>query len=354
VSVQKDQTVKGVLLAFAAFAAYAWSDASVKLIEGQLSPYQSSFLGAVFCLVGLPFIMKNGDRWGDIVRTTNRPLWLLRFVAQAGGTIGSVTAFTHLSMAEAFALIFLLPSFVTIMSVIFLKEQVGYRRWAAVVIGFIGVMVVLRPGFRELSIGHLGAVFGGLSGAISIVVFRAMGPSEKNISLYGAGVLGTLIVCGALALPGFQAPTAMQWVWLAGYGLLAALAAILTMYAATYILDAGGHHPHHRLRHADADPRAGSRHATAACGWYGCPGRGSDGARGWRRKTLAEAFDWGRRSKRSHSCARHRNQATARPRREICVYLKESSAPKDLGALDSCDEHRNDGGKVTMGLFHPT
>ncbi|WJH39937.1 DMT family transporter [Aliirhizobium terrae] len=232
---QKDQTLKGVLLAFAAFAAYAWSDASVKLIEGQLSPYQSSFLGAVFCIVGLPFIMKAGDRWSDIVRTTNRPLWLLRFIAQAGGTIGSVTAFTHLSMAEAFALIFLLPSFVTIMSVIFLKEQVGYRRWAAVVIGFIGVMVVLRPGFRELSIGHLGAVFGGLSGAISIVVFRAMGPSEKNISLYGAGVLGTLIVCGALALPGFQAPTAMQWVWLAGYGLLAALAAILVMYAAAYV-----------------------------------------------------------------------------------------------------------------------
>ncbi len=232
---QKDQPLKGVLLAFAAFAAYAWSDASVKLIEGELNPIQSSFLGAVFCLVGLPFIMKKGDRWADIFNTTNRPLWLLRFVAQAGGTIGSVTAFTHLSMAEAFALIFLLPSFVTIMSVIFLKEKVGYRRWAAVVIGFIGVMVVLRPGFRELSIGHLGAVFGGLSGAISIVIFRAMGPKEKNISLYGAGVLGTLAVCGALAIPGFQAPTAMQWVWLAGYGLLAALASILVMYAATHI-----------------------------------------------------------------------------------------------------------------------
>ncbi|KQQ72608.1 transporter [Rhizobium sp. Leaf321] len=231
---QKDQPLKGVLIAFAAFAAYAWSDASVKLIEGQLSPYQSSFLGAVFCLVGLPFLMKKGDRWTDIVNTTNRPLWILRFVAQAGGTIGSVTAFTHLSMAEAFALIFLLPSFVTIMSVLFLKEQVGYKRWAAVLIGFVGVMVVLRPGFRELSIGHLGAVFGGLSGAISIVVFRAMGPSEKNISLYGAGVLGTLVVCGLLALPGFQAPTAMQWLWLAGYGLLAALGSILVMSAATH------------------------------------------------------------------------------------------------------------------------
>lgn len=230
----KDQQLTGVLIAFVSFAAFAFSDASVKLLEGTLSPYQAAFLGAIFGLIGLPFLMKSGDRWTDIFSTTNRPLWILRFAAQAGGTIGSVTAFTHLSMAEAFALIFLLPSFVTIMSVIFLKEKVGVRRWGAVLIGFIGVMVVLRPGFRELSIGHLGAVFGGLSGAISIVVFRAMGPSEKNISLYGAGVLGTLIVCGALAIPGFQVPTAMQWVWLAGYGGFAALAAILLMYAVNY------------------------------------------------------------------------------------------------------------------------
>jgi drug/metabolite transporter (DMT)-like permease len=47
-------------------------------------------------------------------------------------------------------------------------------------------------------------------------------------------VLGTLVVCGALAIPGFMAPTAIQWVWLAGYGLLAALAAILLMYAANH------------------------------------------------------------------------------------------------------------------------
>lgn len=233
-NVSADHALKGVLIAFVSFAAFAFSDASVKLLEGTLSPYQASFLGAIFGAMALPFIMKPGDRWTDIFATTNRPLWILRFAAQAGGTIGSVTAFTHLSMAEAFALIFLLPSFVTIMSVLFLKEKVGFRRWGAVIIGFVGVMIVLRPGFRELSIGHLGAVFGGLSGAISIVIFRAMGPSEKNISLYGAGVLGTLVVCGALAIPGFQVPTMMQWVWLAGYGGFAAIAAILLMYAAAY------------------------------------------------------------------------------------------------------------------------
>ena len=82
-------------------------------------------------------------------RTTNIKLWLLRTLTAAMGVIGSVVAFTHLSMAEAFALIFLLPAFVTILSVLFLKEQVGWRRWSAVIIGFIGVLVVLRPGFAN-------------------------------------------------------------------------------------------------------------------------------------------------------------------------------------------------------------
>ncbi len=116
-----------------------------------------------------------------------------------------------------------------------MKEKVGINRWAAVIIGFVGVLVVLRPGFRELSIGHLGAVFGGLSGAISIVVFRAMGPSEKNISLYGAGMLGTVVVCGLLAIPQLTMPDAVQWAYVAGYGIFAAVAAILLMYAAAYV-----------------------------------------------------------------------------------------------------------------------
>jgi drug/metabolite transporter (DMT)-like permease len=232
--VRTDQTLKGVSLAFLSFAAFSWSDASVKMIEGALTPFEMGFWGAVFMLAGFPFLLKKDDRWYDAFRSTNRPLWILRFFSAAMGTIGSVAAFTYLSMAEAFALIFLLPSFVTIMSVIFLKETVGIRRWSAVVIGFIGVLVVLRPGFRELSIGHLGAVFAGLSGAISIIVYRAMGPTEKNISLYGAGIVGVLVVLGILMIPDFRWPTLIEWVMLAGYGLLAAFATIMLMYAANH------------------------------------------------------------------------------------------------------------------------
>ncbi len=222
----------GIFLAFVSYAAFAISDACVKFLDGTLSPYETAFFGAVLGLLVVPFTKKANDEWLDMLRTTNRKMWLLRTVTAAMGVIGSVTAFTHLSMAEAFALIFLLPAFVTILSVVFLNEQVGWRRWLAVAIGFAGVMVVLRPGFRELSIGHLGALAGGMSGAISIIIFRLMGEHEKRISLYTSGLVGPIVICGALMLPSYEAPNTMQWVYLAGYGLLAALANVLLMLAA--------------------------------------------------------------------------------------------------------------------------
>jgi len=226
------QAVRGVLLGFASFAIFAFSDASVKLIRGELPPYESAFFGALCGLTVLPFLLRPGDRWSDVFATANLPLWLVRFFAFPAGVIGSVTAFSHLPMAEAFVLIFLQPAFVTVMSVFFLKEHVGVRRWSAVATGFIGVLIVLRPGFRQLGIGHFGAIFAGLGGAVSVVCFRAAGPTEKRVSLLGAGTLGGVVVCGLLTAPHFVEPNLHQWLELAGYGLLAAVANVVMMHAA--------------------------------------------------------------------------------------------------------------------------
>ncbi|CAM0998316.1 EamA domain-containing protein [Rhodanobacter sp. Root179] len=222
---------KGVLLGFMAFAAFALSDAFVKLLRGSLPPYEAVFFGAMLGLTALPFIKGRGDRWRDVVRAQRQGLWLVRAVASAIGSISAVVAFTALPMAEAFALIFLLPIFVTILSVLVLKEHVGWRRWSAVVAGFIGVLVVLRPGFRVLGIGHLAAIICGLSGAISMIALRMAGPHEKRITLYGAGMIGSLLFAGLMMLADFRWPGLVQWLFLLGYGLLAALASVLLMLA---------------------------------------------------------------------------------------------------------------------------
>ncbi|WP_333682044.1 DMT family transporter [Dyella sp.] len=223
--------LKGILLGFASFAAYAISDAFVKSLHGSVQPYESVFFGAAFGLAALPFIMKKGDRWRGAVTAQRPSLWWVRALAGAGGNIASVTAFTLLPMAEVFTMIFLMPIFVTILSVIFLKEHVGWRRWSAVFVGFLGVLVVLRPGFRALGVGDIAGLICGLFAAASVVALRMAGPHEKRISLYGAGVMGPLIVGGLLMLSHFHWPNLHEWGLLAGYGLLAALAGVLLMYA---------------------------------------------------------------------------------------------------------------------------
>jgi drug/metabolite transporter (DMT)-like permease len=223
--------LKGVLLGFMAFAAFAFSDAFVKSLRGSLPAYEAVFFGATLGLTALPFIKGRHDRWSEVLRAQRQGLWLVRALTSAIGSTAAVIAFTALPMAEAFALIFLMPIFVTILSVVVLKEHVGWRRWSAVVAGFVGVLVVLRPGFRVLGIGHLAALVCGLSGAISMIALRLAGPHEKRITLYGAGVVGSLLVTGLLMVSNFHWPDSGQWLLLLGYGLLAALASILLMLA---------------------------------------------------------------------------------------------------------------------------
>lgn len=222
---------KGVLLGFLAFAAYAFSDAFVKSLRGSLPAYEATFFGAALGLAALPFIKDRADRWREVLQPRHPGLYLVRAGASAVGSISAVIAFTALPMAEAFALIFLLPVFVTILSVLVLKEHVGWRRWSAVVAGFIGVLVVLRPGFRVLGIGHLAAIVCGLSGAISMIALRLAGPHEKRVSLFGAGIVGTMLVSSLLMLAHFHWPQPRQWGLLLGYGLLSALGSVLLMLA---------------------------------------------------------------------------------------------------------------------------
>ncbi|KAA2213317.1 DMT family transporter [Pseudoroseomonas oryzae] len=223
--------LKGVLLAFLAYAVFAISDASVKLLKGGLNAYEIIFWGALMGFTILPLVRRPGERYRDVFSASDWRLWIMRAVAALAGSLGSVMAFTWLPMAEAFALLFLLPAFVTILSVVLLKEHVGWRRWGAVAMGFIGVLVVLRPGFRELNPGHAGALMGALASAVTIVMLRALGAREKRVSLYGAGLVGPLLGGFIMMLPGFLWPSLEQWVFLLGYGMLAAAGNALLMLA---------------------------------------------------------------------------------------------------------------------------
>ncbi len=224
-------THKGVLLGLAAYAAFSFSDAFIKLLKGGVPLLQLMFLGALLGLLALPWVKQPGEQWRDLLRPCLPGIWLARVLSGAVNAFGALLAFTHLPMAEAFALIFLMPIFVTLLSVLVLKEQVGWRRWLAVLAGFAGVLVVLRPGFRELHWGHLGAIVCGLAGAIGVILVRLAGGREKRLALYATPLLGNLLIAGGLMLPQWMWPTPQQWSYVLGYGLLSALGTVLLLHA---------------------------------------------------------------------------------------------------------------------------
>jgi drug/metabolite transporter (DMT)-like permease len=226
---------KGILLAFVAFAVFAWGDAVVKEIGHGLGPFEVTFFGYLIPFLLSPVFMKPGDRLLDLVRW-NRP-WLmgLRVFLIAATTPLSVMAFRSLPFAEAFALLFLMPSLVTVLSIFVLKENVRWRRGLAVCAAFIGVLIIVRPGFREFLPGHLAALATALCAAGGVITGRMIGHAEKRFTLIGTVFLATTLLAGILMIPGFAWPTAHQWALLLAFAATAfvaqALFIIATMYA---------------------------------------------------------------------------------------------------------------------------
>jgi S-adenosylmethionine uptake transporter len=227
--------IKGIVLAFLAFAVFAWGDAVVKAIGHDIDPFEVTFFGYLIPLALSPVFMKPGDSVLDLVRW-NRP-WLmgLRVFSIAITTPLSVMAFRSLPFAEAFAILFLMPSLVTVLSILVLKEHVRWRRGLAVCAAFIGMLIIVRPGFKEFLPGHLAAIAAALCAAGGVITGRMIGQTEKRYTLIGTVFLATTALAGVLMIPGFSWPTSDQWLLLLGFAATAfvaqALFIVATMYA---------------------------------------------------------------------------------------------------------------------------
>lgn len=200
--------LKGIAVGFLAYGLYSTADASIKALGATLPVFEILFfVMTVHCLT-LLVAKPRHEQWLDIFRWRNPKLVTVRVICAVGGGICSVYAFTTLPLAEAYALIFLMPAFATMLSIPLLGEEVGWRRWLAVAVGFAGVLLVVKPGFRELHLGHLLAAFAAVFGAITVIVLRVLGPTEKRITLLSAIYIAAVVVNGALMLPEFTPP---QW-----------------------------------------------------------------------------------------------------------------------------------------------
>jgi drug/metabolite transporter (DMT)-like permease len=185
--------VPGLLFAGLTYLLYATSDAIVKLLASRYPVAEIMVFHAGFAMivVGGVLLREGGFRglW------PRRPLLVTARGLLAGlGTVLTYHAFQLLPLAEVYAIAFATPILVTVLSVPLLGEKVGLHRWGAAVAGFVGILVMLRPGSVQPSIGHLLAFGGAACGAGVIIILRKIGGRERPGTLVMAVMGGLLAV----------------------------------------------------------------------------------------------------------------------------------------------------------------
>jgi len=194
---------RAILLMLAAVGLFALMDAGLKLLSAHYPPFQVATLRGVS---SLPFVLA----WAAAT-TGLRPLlrvrWslhLLRGVLGIAMMASFVFALRTLPLSTTYSIFFIAPLLITALSVPFLGERVGPRRWTAIAIGLLGVLVVLRPtGEGVLSIAGLAVLLAALGYSVSAITVRVLARTDSTQAMVVWLMATMALGAGALALPGW-------------------------------------------------------------------------------------------------------------------------------------------------------
>lgn len=198
---------------------------TIRLASTQLHPFEIAFFRNLFGLVfALPILMRHGR---SILYTQKLSLYFMRCTIGIVSMLAGFWALVHLPLAQAVAISYSTPLFVTIGAVLVLGEVVRARRWTAVVIGFVGVLIVLQPGAATFTAGALIALFAAaMSGSVAISIkFLTRTDKADTIVLY------TTLIWVPLSLPPalwvWTTPTGITWLWIIASGFFGTMAHML-------------------------------------------------------------------------------------------------------------------------------
>lgn len=211
---------KGAAFALMAFGLFSTHDVVVKYLGGTYATFQIVFFSV---LLGFPLatLMLMHDNTDANLRPRH-PWWTaLRTVAVMTTGACGFYAVSTLPLAQFYAIVFAMPLLITLLSIPMLGERVGRHRAGAVVVGLAGVLIVLRPGSAELTLGHASALVAACSGAFASVIVRKVGHAERSVVLLLYPMVANVIVMGAILPFVYVPPTGMDF---AAQALIAVLA----------------------------------------------------------------------------------------------------------------------------------
>jgi drug/metabolite transporter (DMT)-like permease len=220
----------GVILAFIAYASFSVADSLIKVTGPALSVFEIAFFTTSFSIIPALLTTRN-ERWRDIYRLHHPFLVHLRCATAITGTACVMYAFTHIPFADVYAIGFSTPLFVTLLSVLLLREHVALQRWILLLISFAGVVLVIRPGLRDVDTGHYVMMIAAVLGAVTTTILRHVAQKERRVSLVGLQVFYSAIFNGIMMAPVFVGPSIEQLAILLGIGLLGGIGGLLLIQA---------------------------------------------------------------------------------------------------------------------------
>ncbi len=205
--------LKGIVLLMLASVVFSIMALLIKLLGQRLHITQILLVRQIgMVILVAPAILRN---FPGSLRTARPKLQLIRVLCALVAMLFGFTAVIHLPLADATAIFFAKSFFVTVFAVFILAETVGVYRWGAVLIGFVGVMIMLQPGTDNFSIYGLASLVGAAGAAAVMILLRLLSRSDSTDTIMTYGALGVGLV---MILPGiyfWQQPTESEWLLLA-------------------------------------------------------------------------------------------------------------------------------------------
>jgi len=212
---------RGALFMVVAMAGFTCNDALVKSVTHSMNAGQILFIRGLMTSVlvlGIAAWMGAICSWRVLVQ----PAVLLRLVAEIVASLAYVSALGAMPLANTSAILQSLPLAVTLGAALFLGETVGWRRWAAILAGFVGVLIVIRPGPEGFSLAAIYVVASVVGAAARDLSTRRISSDVPSIFISAATAIAITLVGGALVVPlgGWQPMTLETFARLAGASVL--------------------------------------------------------------------------------------------------------------------------------------
>ncbi|MDA0661775.1 MAG: DMT family transporter [Proteobacteria bacterium] len=215
----------GIALMIAASVVLIFQHSTAKWLSADLSVLEIVFFRTVTALLFfLPWIFRSGL---EIFRTQRIGLHLFRAVLQTLSAFGFFIALAVAPLATVTALQFTTPIFAVLIGIVVLGERVSVRRWSAIIAGFIGTVVIIRPDAATFEWGTLLVLGSALSWAGAIIIIKTLGRTDSSVTITAYMYLLMTPITLLAALFDWAWPTLEQYGWLIAMGLSGAGAHIL-------------------------------------------------------------------------------------------------------------------------------